>query len=108
VGMIPHTDAEHVSRMLLHDLYRKLVTNGLECSNTTTIIKDYRLSIFPTFYRRCNEPTWWGDILPSGPLRNRIENRFGQIVECYQWKAGDNNVQQQRLGGMFGVAIQAN
>jgi len=102
------TREEAISRMLRQDLYDKLVTRGIECPGTATLIKDWRLNVFTAFYRRCDEPTWWGDIMPCGPLINQLKSNSSELpVECYQWKAGDNNVSNKALNGFFGVRIQA-
>jgi len=98
-----------IGRMLFQDLYRKLVTQGMNWEGTETLVKDYRLSIFPYEYRRCDDPIWWGDIIPSGPLLNKMRLRSGRLLSSYQWKAGEHIIAKrlQTRDGLFGVRIQA-
>lgn len=102
-----NSEVEAVSRMVLHSLFDKIITRGVGAADTVTVIKDWRLNVFRRNYTRCDQPHWWGDIIPCGPLVNLIKRRNGIHEECYQWKAGDNNLVNPLHGGFFRVRIQA-
>ena len=90
----------------LLDLQEKLLSHGIEARNTTTVIQDWRINVFTDYYRRIDEPTFWGDIKPAGGLSNPIKDKDGTIETVLQWKAGDSIVGCQNKG-LFGARIRA-
>jgi hypothetical protein len=89
----------------LLDLQQKLLCNGIERANTETIVKDWRINVFTDYYRKEDEPSFWGDIKPAGGLSNTITDRDGNDERVLQWKAGDLIVAPQHRGH-FGARIR--
>jgi hypothetical protein len=112
LARLPGT-ASGKAEMIRQGLFKKLITGGIDAAGTTTVVRDWRLNVFPGNYRKCEQPQWWGDIEPCGPLLNglrrpsRIAGIAGVVEYCYQWKAGERNVPNQSKNGFFGVRIQA-
>jgi hypothetical protein len=104
---LPDRRENVLSIQILHGLGHKLIEKGARCPGTITLIRDWRLNVFADNYRRCDQPTWWGDITPCGPLINSFKTKSGRVVECYQWKAGADNLKPQLWEGYFGVRMQA-
>ena len=100
------TREDQFSLLELQSLQQVLVNKGIAAPGTKTVIKDWRLNLFAN-YRRVDDPAYWGDISPCGPLLNTIKNRDGRLEGCYQWKAGDQNIKRQNQDGRFIVRIRA-
>ena len=83
-----------------------MVLDGIEAPETETVIKDWRINVFTDFYRRIDEPSFWGDIKPAGGLSNLIVDKDGNGETVVQWKAGDSIVTPQQKGH-FGARIRA-
>ena len=60
------------AEMIRQGLFQKLVTGGIDAPGTSTIVRDWRLNIFAGNYRKCEQPQWWGDIEPCGPILNGL------------------------------------
>ncbi len=89
------------------DLQNKLLTIGMEAANTETVVKDWRINVFTDYYRKIDEPSFWGDIKPAGGLSNPIRDRHGNVEVCLQWKAGEANIDRPTNKKMFGARIRA-
>jgi len=106
-GTVTHNESAYTEyRGELLDLQRKLLSQGIQAPDTTTIVKDWRITVFTDYYRKIDEPTFWGDIKPAGGLSNPIKDRNGNVEIVIQWKAGDAIVAPQNKG-FFGARIRA-
>ena len=101
----PSRESEGFLLDRLHSLQEKVLSRGLQAPETTTAINDWRINIFPGSYRECDQPSWWGDLEPSGSLSNYIPISDG-FSRCFQWKAGHANIQHPSHGGSFGAWIR--
>jgi len=99
--------AGHQVTLTLHSLQHRLLTKGLQAPGTETVLKDWRISLFAEHYRRLDEPTSWGDVIPSGALLNVLRSHSGRTINCYQWKAGDHNLPALASGGYFLIRVRA-
>jgi hypothetical protein len=89
-----------------HTLHQKLMKEGLEAPGTETEVMDYRINVFPQRYRKCDEPVPTGDIRPCGSGFNFLRTRGGEVLGCYQWKAGRRHAWTADWKGCFVVRIQ--
>jgi hypothetical protein len=89
----------------LLDLQQKLLRQGIEAPDTITDVKDWRINVFTDYYRKVDEPTFWGDIKPAGGLSNPLMDKDHNVDKVLQWKGGDAFVPPQHKG-FFGARIR--